>query len=97
MSYSFTIRADTKEAALKAVSDQLDQIVTAQPIHAADRQQAYACTEAFIEIVPPADGFEYNVSVHGSVGWKQEAADSPNVITSASVGVTVHLVAVAKS
>ena len=57
MSYSFTVRAATKEAALQAVSDQLDQVVAAQPIHAADRQQAYASTEAFLEIVPAADGY----------------------------------------
>lgn len=88
MSYSFSARGATKEAVLKAVSDQLDQVVAGQPAHARDRDAALAAVEAFVGLVPLPDGKSYVVSANGSVGWN---ADAPDVLTGAGVGVSVHL------
>jgi hypothetical protein len=90
MSYSFSVRAATKAEALIKIENELGNVVTAQPIHAADREQAYAAAEAFLEIVPDDDSKDFQVSVHGSVGWTGEG--DAQVITAAGVGVSVHLV-----
>lgn len=89
MSYSFSVRGATKAIALQNVVAQLDEVVAAQPIHAADRSQAQAAAIAFLALVPDDAGDQdFFVSVHGSVGWQGD-----NVIISASVGVSAYLVA----
>jgi hypothetical protein len=88
MSYSFVVRADTKTAVLEKIAAQFDTVVAQQPIHAADRAQAQATAEAFLEIIPSkADDQDFYVSVGGSVGWRDD-----NVITSASVNISAYLV-----
>ena len=90
MSYSFSVRAATKAEVLTKVNAELDKVVAAQPVHAGDRQQAYAATEAFLEIIPESDDMDLSVSVHGSLGWTEDGADK--VFSSASVGVSAQLV-----
>lgn len=93
MSYSFSVRGTTKNEAMTKVIAQLDAVVAGQPIHAADRFQAQAAVEAFLGVLPSnPDGQEFQVSVHGSVGWIER-----NIITSAGVGVSANLVAKEKS
>lgn len=92
MSYSLTARAATKAALLQSVASQLDQIVVSQPMHANDHKQAYDAVAAFVGIVPEADGMDFVISVHGSVGWKTDSEDGPKVITGAGVGVSVHMI-----
>ncbi len=87
MSYSFNVCGPTKEAVLQKISDQIDQIVTAQPAHARDRQAAHQAVESFLGLVDLPDGHDYNVSVSGFIGWKDG-----DVITSAGVGVSVYVV-----
>lgn len=87
MSYSFSVGGATKAEVLAKVSEELDKVVAAQPMHSNDRQQAYAAAEAFVEIVPEDADKEYVVSIHGSVGW----SDTTKVIMSAGVGISVHL------
>lgn len=83
MSYSFTIAAVSKDEAGQKVADALGEVVTAQPVHATDRQAAQDAAEAFIGLVaePGADEV-INVSVSGSLGWRAE-----NVFTASSVSV----------
>jgi hypothetical protein len=93
MSYSFTVCGPTKADVLAKIDAELTKVEASQPMHSNDRQQAYAAAEAFLEIVPPSDGREYQVSIHGSIGWTQHGEGDPNIINGAGVGVSVSLVA----
>lgn len=86
MSYSFSARGATREALMTAVAAELDKVVEAQPIHKADREQAYNAVEWFAHIVPETDGKDLSASVSGSVSSTEDA------ITAASVNVSVSLV-----
>jgi hypothetical protein len=98
MSYSFSVRAPTKEAVIEKIGAELDKVVEAQPMHKHDRNQAIAAAKAFVDILPDsAEGCEFSVSVHGSLGWNQgpdaEDADAAKSrITGTSVGVSAGLV-----
>jgi len=68
MSYSFTVRAASKEEAISKVAAELDKVVELQAVHAADREQAQTAAEAFIAVVPdPKDDQDLSVSVSGSL------------------------------
>lgn len=88
MSYSFAVCGSTKAETLTKLGEELDNVVLQQPVHSADRQQAYAAAEAFLEIIPPTEGHDFYISVSGSIGWLGEHIN----ITSASVNVSASLV-----
>jgi hypothetical protein len=90
MSYSFIVRAADKAEAKNMVAAELTKVVDAQPMHVADRAQAQAVAEAFIDILPDDDMTVVQVNVHGSVSWTG-SQDAPHVI-GASVGVTASLI-----
>lgn len=73
MSYSFSVRGATKDAAKKAVMAEFDKVVESQPIHAKDREQA--CTNAFtvIDLLsdPVPDGQVVGVYCNGYVSWRE--------------------------
>lgn len=85
MSYSFSVKAETKEAAIAAVADELDKVVSSQPVHEADRAQALAAADAFIALIRDDDTQDILVNVNGSV-WSVEDG-----LNSASVGVSAAL------
>lgn len=88
MSYAFSVVAPNKAEAMEKVISELDKVVHSQPCHAADRAQAQAATQAFLDIIPEADEHQdVRISVNGSVCWNGDG-----VTTSASVGVSAWLV-----
>lgn len=70
MSYSFSIKAATKAAALAAAAAKFDvEVVASQPVHKVDRDAALANARAHLDLIAePADGEEVVLSMHGSVG-----------------------------
>ena len=90
MSYSFNVRAATVALAMAAISTKLDEVVASQPVHEADKDQALAAAETFLALVPAKEDHDYSVSVNGSV------ITIDGVLTQASVGVNVGLIAVPK-
>lgn len=90
MSYSFSIRAATKAAAIAAAAVKLDEVVAQQPVHKVDRDQALAAVEAFVNILPDDEARDVSLSVHGSVGW-MGSTDGEHSICNASVGVSAGL------
>ena len=96
MSYSFSVRGANRAEVLEKIGLELDKVKDAQPMHVHDRDQALAAAKAFIELLPDSlAGHEIQVSMHGSVGWRQGHAEEPNLITGAGVGVSAHMVQVA--
>lgn len=87
MSYSFHIRAASKDEASKKVAEQLEKVATSQPIHAGDQEAAQAAANAFIGLVRDDDTQDIAVSVNGSC-WSVEAG-----FNSVGFGVTASLIA----
>lgn len=91
MSYSFSVRASSKAEAKDKIAAELDTVVTGQPVHAADRKAAQAAAEAFVDLlVDPVEGQLVNVSVSGSLGWRDPDGKE---FTSSNVSVYGSIVA----
>jgi hypothetical protein len=95
MSYSFSVKADTKEAAKVAVSDAFDKVVESQPIHARDKAAALTNAAAVIDLLtdPAPEGSAINVSCSGYVNWMEVLReDGSNPLTTASVSASASYV-----
>lgn len=92
MSYSFNVRAANKAEAKAAISSRFDEVVTQQPVHAADKDQAQAAAHAFVDLLPEVtDGREICVSVGGYLSGIWEGSDIKELST-ASFSVTASWV-----
>lgn len=88
MSYSFSVRAATRDAAIAEVASALAKVVEDQPIHEADRPHAFlAATNQISLLDAPATGQEISVSVSGSVCKWKEGAGFTNVSISIHASV----------
>lgn len=93
MSYSFSIKASTKDEAGSKLEAELANVVNGQPVHAADRQAVQDAAYAFINMTrEPTDSEDIHVYVSGSLSWNYNAdAPTPEIFTGANVGVSVSL------
>ena len=85
MSFSFNVRGATKAEVIEKVKQNLNAVVSQQPVHAEDQAHAQAAAEAFIGMVVENETKDILVSVNGSV-WSSEAG-----IQQVGFGVNVHL------
>lgn len=70
MSYSFSIKANSKELAKQAVKDKFDSdVVTHQPVHEKDRPAVLANANAAIDLLADDIEKDISVSVNGYVTW----------------------------
>lgn len=90
MSYSFSIRAATKAAAIEQVAAQLAKWAQEQPAHQADKDQAQKAAELFIGLLPDDDTKDVSVTMCGSVTG-QWAGLELQQLTGASVSVSAGL------
>jgi hypothetical protein len=89
MSYSFTARGATKDAAKAAAAAEFDQVVVSQPTHQADKDAALAATNAYVDLLTDLeDGKEIVVSVNGYLSWTD--FDGKAFVTS-SLSVTASI------
>lgn len=71
MSYSFSVRASSKDEAGVKVEAELAKVMLAQPVHERDRQAAQDAAEAFINILSePGAGECISLSINGSLSWR---------------------------
>lgn len=91
MSYSFSAKGNTKAETIAAVAAELDKVVTSQPVHAADRDQALAVATAFVNLLPEDADKDVSISVSGSLGWTGTYPAS-HVVSNAQVNVYASLV-----
>lgn len=87
MSYSFSVKGASKSEVEALVREQLAGVVTGQPVHKADSEQAQAAVESFLRILPDDDTKDYGASVSGWLSW--DLKDGKENFTGASVNVTV--------
>ena len=85
MSYSFNVRAATKDEVRKNVGAEMDKVVASQPVHAADAKLAHDTVSSFIDLLRDDDTQDISVSVHGSCGGVEAG------LNSVSIGVTAAL------
>jgi hypothetical protein len=87
MSYSFSVTADTKEEAKQKIADRMDEVVTGQPNHAADRDAAVTVGQALVDtLYDPEEDEEILVNMSGYLSWTYE---DPTEFSGASVNVSV--------
>jgi hypothetical protein len=79
MSYSFSIKGETKALAKQGVASEFDKIAYAQPIHARDRAAVLANANAVIGLLADDDTKDVSVSCNGYVAWsiQGDTADVP--------------------
>ncbi|MDB5555449.1 MAG: hypothetical protein JWL86_5433 [Rhizobium sp.] len=92
MSYSFSVRGVSKADVKEKAKAELDKVVSSQPVHAADREQAQAAINQFVDVLPdPTDKQDVSVYVSGSLGWTGTLGADDQLFTSASVNVQAGL------
>lgn len=89
MSYSFSLKAASKAAAILAVGAKLDEIVAAQAVHSRDRAAILANAEAVIGLLADNDDKDVTVSCNGYLSWSSGTVDAP-VINSASIACVAN-------
>lgn len=88
MSYSFNVRASTKEVAIDLAAKKLLEVAEAQPMHEFDIDKALDAVRSFAQLIPESPDHDISISVSGNLGW----VGDPHAIVSVSVGVSVgHL------
>lgn len=88
MSYSISVKAPSKQAALQSLAAKFDaEVLPGQPVHAADRDQALAAATAFVSLLKDQDAADVFVQLSGSLGWA-----SVSEFTSANVHVSAYFV-----
>lgn len=95
MSYSFSVKAATKDAAKVAVAEAFDKVVEQQPIHARDKAAALANASAAIDMLSEEarDGKAISVSLSGYVSWIETLRqDGSNPLTTASISANASFV-----
>lgn len=90
MSYSFTIRAATKEQAKQVFKERFEFETARQPAHNTEKQQALSAVNAFIDLLDEDLNQDVVVNVYGSVigTWSEDHHSS---VRGANIGISAHL------
>jgi len=85
MSFSFQVRAADKDALREAISVELDKVVAAQPVHAADKPLVAVVAGAYLDLIGYDESQDLVAHVNGSI----TVTDGKGV-SQANVGVSVY-------
>lgn len=92
MSYSFSVTAATKEESTAKIREKFDDVVVAQPTHAADKEAAVVAAQTFVRLLAePKDDEEIYVIVNGSLGWNYDQGMAPTEFLHADLNLNVSL------
>ena len=90
MSYSFTVRAATKEILLAKAQAEMDAVAATQALHDIDKAQAMQNATAIADLVDEEQGQDLVMAMNGSVSARPSDQDGM-LITGVSVGCSVWL------
>lgn len=86
MSYSFTVKGDTKQATLDAATAAMDNVVAQQPVHEADKDVALAAAASIVALTTELPDHELRLDIAGSI-WRRP----DNIIGGVSLSVNCSL------
>jgi hypothetical protein len=89
MSFSFTVRAASKDEAKNKIAEKMDEVVIAQPAHELDRPAVSNVASAYIDMLDDDPARDIVVSVSGSLAWSGDVTGG--VFHGASVSVNAIL------
>lgn len=91
MSYSFSVRAATKQAAKRAVTSKMAEVVVAQPSHASDAPVAVKAAHMFIDALEErSTPTDIQVTVNGYISFLHDVLNPTNPgVSSGSLQVQV--------
>lgn len=93
MSYSLSVKAPTKAAALAAASSKFDELLALQPEHSTDRAAALGNLSTLLDLLPADnDTHDVSVSMNGSIGYVRADDGTVASLTSAGAAASVFLV-----
>lgn len=90
MSYSFGVRAATKEAVKTALRAKFAEIVAGQPCHQHDQAQALAAADAQVDLLATDDTKDVVISMNGSLMGHWSGSDVTR-IEGAAVSINAYL------
>lgn len=90
MSYSFTVKAATKQMAKAEVALQFEKAVAAQACHERDRLQALSAANAFIDLLAEDESKDVVVAMNGILTGQWQGSDVTQ-IEGASLSVSAYL------
>lgn len=90
MSYSFTVKAATKQLAKVEVALQFEKAVAAQACHERDRLQALAAANAYVDLLAEDDSRDVVVAMSGGLTGQWQGSDVTR-IEGASLSVSAYL------
>ena len=88
MSYSFSVRAPNKEAAIDQCYFELNKIADTQPPHRFDVREAQSAVAGFINALGDDDGMDVAVSMSGTVSVQGRQGEPQSVV---SVGTSISV------
>lgn len=91
MSYSFSVQAADKDAALQAVKDQMAAVVKDQPVHARDERFVNDSAASAVAILDADASKDVMLSIYGSLSWNGGSEPGKEELTRVSIGVDACL------
>lgn len=92
MSYSFNIKAISKEVAKLAVLSKFEEVVVRQqPVHARDRAAVLSNVNAVVDLLADDNSKDVSVSVNGYVSWSDASGEEP-AFSTVSISASASLV-----
>jgi hypothetical protein len=84
MSYQFTAKGKTKEAAKQAVAAEFDKMMGVQPVHSKDRAAAIANAGAVIDLLADSEALGIQVTLNGYVSWAGDGLNNASISCTAT-------------
>lgn len=91
MSYSYSIKAESKKAAVEAVVAKVEELVASQPIHIRDKVAILSNADAVIELLEDDETKDVVVSFNGYISVNSMlGSPTTSVAVSCSAGLVVR-------
>lgn len=87
MNYDFHVKAETKADAINQANEQLDAVLAAQPMHAADMPAARQAVEAFTNLLVEDPACYVVLSISGSIHFYPEGLRYAGITIRAGVNL----------
>lgn len=84
MSYQFTAKGKTKDAAKQAVAAEFDKMMGVQPVHSKDRAAAIANAGAVIDLLADSETLGIQVTLNGYVSWAGDGLNNASISCTAT-------------